>query len=172
MNITQESEEMNTIGKYEKRDVVDLVRHWRSVFGLKLSDGRPSMPENDVINSCVDLLNEEVDELMTALMEGNVREVKDGGADVLFSLIQLMECCNIDIKDVTEAVYESNMSKLCKTIDEARNTVKAYGNGTHPNKPNEKIDCYIQRNGSFWIVRRESDKKVMKSLSFQEPRFN
>ena len=77
----------------------------------------------------------------------------------------------VDPAELINRIYDSNMSKLCRTESEAAETVAAYWMGTHSDKPNESILTYHRKEGKRYVVRRKKDDKVLKSLNFKEPDF-
>lgn len=61
---------------------------------------------------------------------------------------------------ITE-VFNSNMSKACVTEEEAQQTVEKY--------KSEGVDTYIKKYNVYFIVKRKTDGKVLKSINFKEP---
>ena len=70
------------------------------------------------------------------------------------------------LKDKFEPAYAevqaSNMSKACKTEQEAKETVKI-----RQEQQNEL--CHYEKVGDYWIVYRSRDRKVMKSINYFKP---
>ena len=67
------------------------------------------------------------------------------------------------IDDVFNEIHRSNMTKACVTIEEANDTKAFYEN--QRNTP-----CYVHEviveNKSYYVVRRVSDHKVLKSIQY------
>lgn len=104
---------------------------------------------------------------------GDLNELRDACADMRVVMGNLIHFSGINSQfdeDFSE-VMKSNFSKFCTTVEEADESVKAYGSGTHPNKMGDKIECYHEEVQGFWIVKRKSDSKILKSVKFQEPEF-
>ena len=59
-------------------------------------------------------------------------------------------------------VQASNMSKFCKTEQEAIDTVAE-------RSVNQGEPCHYERLGEIFIVYRSRDRKIMKSLSYFKP---
>jgi hypothetical protein len=59
-------------------------------------------------------------------------------------------------------VHQSNMSKLCKTLEEAEETrdLRSQEQGE---------PCHIEQKEGYWVVLRSSDRKVMKSVNYFRP---
>lgn len=64
--------------------------------------------------------------------------------------------------DAYAEVQASNMSKACKTEEEAVETVKV-------RSEQQGEDCHYEKVGDFYIVYRTRDKKVMKSVNYFKP---
>jgi len=118
------------------------------------------------------ITREETDELYSAIEADDLTEICDGLFDSLWCITQLAMMHGININDITRAGYISNMSKFCKTRQEAVDTVIAYELGKHPSKPGVVIDTVFEQVGDLYVVRRTSDNKVMKSINFKEPDFS
>ena len=151
---------------------IEKVMHWRRAFGLPSAKTHGQVNE-DRANLHQDLLEEEAFETVQAIGANDIKEIKDGLADVFFILVGIADEYGIDLSDCIDKVYESNMSKLCCSKEEAEATVKAYAEGTHPSKLGEKIPAYYSReiNTMAFVVKRISDHKVLKSINFKEPVF-
>lgn len=105
--------------------------------------------------------------------EGDLDELRDACADMRVVMGNLIHFAGIKEKfneDFAE-VMNSNFSKFCTTEQEADASVEAYAKGTHPNKMGDVIECYHEKVGDYWIVKRKKDNKVLKSIGFVEPNF-
>jgi len=103
----------------------------------------------------------------------SLHELRDACADMRVVLGNLIHFAGIKEKfneDFNE-VMDSNFSKFCSTEEQAQESVEAYANGTHPNKMGEVIECYYEKVGDYWIIKRKNDNKVLKSIGFKEPNF-
>jgi len=119
----------------------------------------------------VDIIQEEVDELESALQADDRAEVLDAVGDIYWTSTNSLAACGFtkeEIDDHMERISRSNWSKFCGTELCAKNTVKAYEDGTHPSKPGKKINTYYERIGDVFVIFRE-DGKIMKSIHFNEP---
>lgn len=67
-----------------------------------------------------------------------------------------------------ENVMKSNMSKFCKTKEEAEQTCLAYLEGTHPNKKGQVIKTKYNKVGDYYVITKVSDNKIMKSINYKE----
>jgi len=65
------------------------------------------------------------------------------------------------LMDAYAEVQASNMSKSCVDYDEASQTIAV--------RSKEHGPCYTKQVGDRWVVYRESDDKVMKSINYFAP---
>lgn len=79
-------------------------------------------------------------------------------------LNSLSKQLNVDLHDLVQEIYNSNMSKLCKDEQTAQETVKEYAK--------KGVETYYKISNvdsSKYIVYRREDNKVLKSVDFVEP---
>lgn len=117
-----------------------------------------------------ELLGEEYEELREALFENNKVEILDGSSDLVWIIINNLRFHNITAEefiDYFNKVSVSNWSKFCTTEEEAQNTVDAYQEGWHWDKPGVLINCYYTKVGDKWGVFR-NDGKILKSLNYKD----
>ncbi len=58
-----------------------------------------------------------------------------------------------------DEVQRSNMSKTCKSEEEAKATMAHY-------KKTKGVDSYFKKEGDVYLVFRESDNKTLKSINY------
>ena len=104
----------------------------------------------------------------TAVGEESVTNVLN---ELFTYAVELFKPLNYDIEYIMDKVYHGNMSKLCKTEEEAKETVKAYAEGTHPNKMGKVIITHYKKAKTGFVVYRTADNKYLKSINFVEPKF-
>lgn len=129
------------------------------------------VPDKRKVSLALDLVREELQELEDALFFDNREEVLDALEDLKWVLGNCAFFYGLsleEINDYTNKVSISNWSKFCTTQDMAEVTVDLYKKGEHPDKLGEKIDCYYERVGQFWIVKR-TDGKILKSIYWISP---
>lgn len=147
------------------------VAMWLKTIGQE-KPSQPQLMTGKQKELYTQITKEETDELYAAIEANDLTEICDGLFDSLWTITQLAMMHGININDLTRAGYMSNMSKFCKTRQEAVDTVIAYELGKHPNKPGVVIDTVFQQVGDLYVIRRTSDGKVMKSINFKEPDFS
>lgn len=174
------------------------ISDWLTLAGVE-SPSEPQFPENDKFQLALGLVLEELteaaeagsdeqliefaktmrdkaDDLMGAdrgRTEGDLNELRDACADMRVVMGNLIHFAGIKDKfneDLNE-VMDSNFSKFCSTEEQAQESVEAYAKGTHPNKMGDVIECYHEKVGDYWIIKRKKDNKVLKSVGFVEPNF-
>ena len=73
---------------------------------------RPTLPDNELADLRLDLIQEEVGELYSALAEKNIVQIADALTDILYVVYGAGHAFGIDLDDCFREVHESNMSKL------------------------------------------------------------
>ena len=143
---------------------VSEVEEFNEAFG-KPNNYKPNIPEKKLWMFVYNFIREELEEYKEACEKGDIVEVLDALCDIAY--VSLGNGTMVHgMKDVIEPAYEevqkSNMSKLCKTEEEARETMeirsREYG-----------VECYYKKVGKYYIVYRKSDDKVMKSINYFKP---
>lgn len=97
-------------------------------------------------------------------------EILDGLADVTFSMQNIpffLGLSGTEVEKYEKCVIESNNTKFCVTEEQAKETVEAYANGTHPDKVGKRIETYYVKNDDTWVILRKKDNKVMKSKFYR-----
>jgi len=120
----------------------------------------------------VELIKEETDELTEAILKEDRDGVKDGCVDLMWMIVNNLVFNGISFEEFEEyanRVSMSNWSKFCTTEETAQETVNAYLKGEHWDKPGQVIECYWERVGSIYVIKRH-DGKVLKSLVYQTPK--
>lgn len=145
---------------------VDEVEIFNDAFS-KPNNYQPTIPKDKKLtNFVVDFIKEETDELAEAIENRDIVEVLDAICDLLYVAVgnaTMVFGLKDKLVDAYAEVQASNMSKLCHTIEDARETVKV--------RSEQQGRCYMQysQEKKYWTVYRESDDKVMKSVSYFAP---
>ncbi len=147
------------------------VAMWLKTIGQE-KPSQPQLMDVELRKLYTDITSEETNELYSAIASNDLTEICDGLFDSLWTITQLAMMHGLNINDITRAGYISNMSKFCKSKEEAIETEEAYRNGTHPNKMGVHMATYHEQVGELYVVKRSSDSKVMKSINFKEPDFS
>lgn len=148
-----------------------MVTVWLTTIGQN-KPSQPEMMSKDTHGFNIGLITEEVGELLAAMEDNDFTQMCDGYFDALWVITQSAMLNGININELLYAGFNSNMSKFCKTEEEADATIDAYNAGTHPDKYGIKIDTTADLIGTLWVIKRVHDGKVMKSINFKEPDFS
>jgi len=112
----------------------------------------------------INFIQEELDELKEAVEENDIVGVFDAILDITYVGLgngALVFGLKDKILDGYAEVQASNLSKVCKTEEEAQQTVEV--RSKEQGRP-----CHYEKVGDFWVVYRD-DKKVMKSINYFKP---
>lgn len=148
----------------KKVPFVDEVEIFNSTFG-KPNNYEPTVPaDTKLTNFVVDFIKEETEELAEAIENGDIVEVLDAICDLLYVAVgnaAMVFGVKDKLMDAYAEVQASNMSKSCATHQEAIETIET--------RSVEHGPCYTKQVGDRWVVYREADDKVMKSVNYFAP---
>jgi hypothetical protein len=144
---------------------VSEVEEFNAVMGKSWQNRTtPTIDKKDA-EFVINFIQEELDELKQAVEEYNIIEIFDalldityvglGNGALVFGLKDKM------LKGYNE-VQASNMSKICKTEEEAIETVKV-------RSEQQGEPCHFEKINGGYVVYRSSDMKVMKSVNYFRP---
>ena len=136
------------------------VAAFHNTFNMPVLD-TPQIPNADRCALRINLLQEELDELKEAVENNDLVEVADALADIQYVLSGAILEFGLThkFKDLFDEVQRSNMSKTCKSLAEAEATQKHY-------KESKGTDSYVVERNGEWLVYREGDHKVLKSVEY------
>ena len=144
---------------------VDEGETFNATFG-KPNNNEPTIPDETEWKFVYDFVLEELEEYKEACERGDIVEVLDALCDIAYVSIgngTMLHGLKNKIWPAYQEVQGSNMSKACKTEEEAILTVsqrsKEQGEACHFEKLEE----------GRYIVYRSRDKKVMKSINYYRP---
>lgn len=145
---------------FKEPEALTGVAKFHKLFKLPVVDN-PKIPSKERIELRISLLEEELKELKTAIQEDDLVEVADAFADIQYVLSgAILEFgMGAKFKALFDEVQRSNMSKTCKTMEEAKLTQEYY-------KKNRGVNSYIEKSGDEFLVYREGDGKVLKSVNY------
>ena len=108
-------------------DALNLVAEFHKTFKHPILD-KPAIPGEDRCKLRVALIAEELKELEVAILEKDIVSVADALCDIQYVLSgAILEFGLADkFSALFEEVQRSNMSKACRTEDEAKATVEHY----------------------------------------------
>ena len=121
----------------------------------------PAIPDERRCKLRVDLLAEELRELEESIAARDLVAIADALCDLQYVLSGAVLEFGLGekFKTLFDEVQRSNMSKACRTEEEAIRTVRYY-------KEKDGTECYYKREGDSWLVYRQSDNKTIKSVAY------
>lgn len=121
----------------------------------------PAIPTRERANLRVSLLAEELQELKEAVEANDIVEAADALCDLQYVLAgAILEFGLGDkFKALFDEVHRSNMSKACKSLEEANDTIAHY-------QHNHQCDAYHREEGTLFLVYRKNDDKTLKSINY------
>ncbi|WP_268124873.1 nucleoside triphosphate pyrophosphohydrolase family protein [Roseivirga pacifica] len=121
----------------------------------------PQIPSEDRCNLRVALIAEELKELEEAIANKDLVEVADALCDIQYVLSGAILEFGLGehFKDLFDEVQRSNMSKTCKTMEEAEATQKFY-------MEKDGTESYVEEADGHFLVYRKSDNKTLKSVNY------
>lgn len=143
---------------------VSEVEEFNKTFG-KPNNYFPTIPERKEWEFVYNFILEELEEYKEACENGDIVGVLDALCDITYVSLGNGNCLH-GLKDKFEKAYAevqaSNMSKACKTEEEAIKTVEL-------RSEQQGEPCHYEQKGDYYVVYRSSDRKVMKSINYSKP---
>ena len=129
---------------------------------------KPAFPDSKICQLRINLLQEELNEFKQAIAEWDLVEVADALVDMQYVLSWAILSFGMQdiFADMFDEVQRSNMSKACKSLEEAKRTVSYHANRKGENQSDGEI---IEKDGVYMVL-RTSDKKVLKSVDYSPAR--
>ncbi|MFI5138796.1 MAG: hypothetical protein ACHQIM_13310 [Sphingobacteriales bacterium] len=121
----------------------------------------PAIPSKERSDLRVSLLAEELKELQQAIGDNDLTEVADALCDLQYVLAGAVLEFGLGekFKELFDEVHRSNMSKACKSVEEAMLTIEHYKNTAN-------TDSYYKEIDGLFLVYREADNKTLKSINY------
>jgi predicted HAD superfamily Cof-like phosphohydrolase len=88
-----------------------MVEEFHAAFDILRRD-TPGIPDKTTRELRCELIREELDELRAAFADGDIVEVADALADLLYVTYGTAVSCGIDMEPVFREVHRSNMTKV------------------------------------------------------------
>lgn len=146
--IMQQPDALNQVAKFHKTFQHPVLK-------------QPAIPDEKRCELRVSLIAEELKELQEAIKENDIVEVADALCDIQYVLSgAILEFGLGDkFKALFDEVQRSNMSKACKTEEEAKATVDYYSK-------ERDTECYYKEKDGLYLVYRTGDNKTLKSINY------
>ena len=107
-------------------------------FGQEVKD-KPKLPDEDIVELRLNLINEEFVELLNATNESNMVSIADALTDLLYVVYGAGHAFGLNLDKCFEEVHESNMSKFDNGIPIYRDDGKVLKSDTYRPPDLEKI---------------------------------
>ena len=157
-------EETKISPKYWNVPFVNEVEEFNSTFG-KPNNYEPTIPERKEWMFVYDFIQEELAEYKEACENGDIVEILDALCDITYVSLgngAMLHGLKGKIWNAYQEVQASNMSKACKTEEEAIETAKSEAARVGE-------DTHYEQVGEYWVVYRSRDRKVLKSINYFRP---
>ena len=146
---------------------VNEVEIFNATFG-KPNNYVPTIPEKKETDFVYDFCIEEITEYQEACQNGDIVEILDAICDIAYVTLgnaTMLHGLKDKIWPAYKEVQASNMSKSCKTEEEAAQTVTQRAK-------EQGEECHSEKVGDYYVVYRTRDRKVMKSINYFRPNLN
>ncbi|MEO6521711.1 MAG: nucleoside triphosphate pyrophosphohydrolase family protein [Mucilaginibacter sp.] len=122
---------------------------------------QPAIPSKERCALRVSLLAEELKELQQAIDDNNMVEIADALCDIQYVLSGAVLEFGLGekFKELFDEVHRSNMSKACKTIEEANQTMDHY-------LAKDNTESHYKEEDGLFLVYRTADNKTLKSIAY------
>ena len=148
------------------------ILDFNKAFGVK-TNIEPQLDIFDkdpkLIQYRLDLILEEVQELKDAIKDKDFVECLDGLGDILYVVLGAFTALGVNADIIFDIIHKSNMSKLCKTEEEAKESVEKY-----KNEVPQRYDSPAYRlsdDKKFFVVYNQSTMKILKSHKYTPVNF-
>jgi predicted HAD superfamily Cof-like phosphohydrolase len=143
---------------------VSEVETFNATMG-KPNNYTPNIPNKEEWMFVYNFILEELEEYKEACEAGDIVGVLDALCDITYVSLgngAMLHGLKDKFVDAYAEVQASNMSKACKTEEEANLTVRI--RETEQGEP-----CHYEKVEDYWIVYRSRDRKVMKNINYFKP---
>jgi predicted HAD superfamily Cof-like phosphohydrolase len=126
----------------------------------------------DLIDLRIAFIDEESEEFKQAINDKDITEMRDAIGDILYVVYGAAHTFGFDADADFATIHDSNMSKLCKTEEEAQQTVAKYEQDFKDGKTTYDTPYYyLNEKTGLWIVKNRSTGKVLKSINYTPVKF-
>jgi hypothetical protein len=143
---------------------VSEVEEFNAVMG-KPNNYTPNIPEEKEWMFVYNFILEELEEYKHACETGNIVEVLDALCDITYVSLgngAMLHGLKDKVWPAYQEVQASNLSKACSSEEDAQATVE-----TRSKEQGEA--CHYEKVGTYYIVYRTRDRKVMKNIKYFRP---
>ncbi len=145
---------------FKEAKALNGVGEFHDLFDLPVLD-MPTIPSIDRCKLRLALLKEELNELEEAIESSDLIAAADAFCDLQYVLSGAIHEFGLgnQFHALFDEVQRSNMSKACKTLEEAEATRNMY-------LEQKQTESEIKQKGDTYLVYRIEDGKVLKSINY------
>jgi len=143
---------------------VSEVEEFNNLFN-KPNNYTPNVASEKDWKFVYDFIKEELEEYKEACEQKDIIGILDALCDIAYVSLgngTMLHGLKTKIWPAYSEVQRSNLSKACKTAQEAIDTLKQ-------RTKEQEEPCHVEQFGDMYIVYRTRDRKVMKNIYFTEP---
>merc|ERR1719408_258407 len=120
------------------------------------------------------LIEEEVKELSEAMQAKDMVETVDALGDILYVVYGAGGAFGVNLDKAFDLIHKSNMTKLCKTEEEAKQTVEWYQQNYTPGGkyPYDTPEYRLSPDGKYFVPFNASSGKILKSVNYSPVKFD
>ncbi len=144
----------------KKIDSLNQVAEFHRTFKHPVVQN-PAIPSPERCKLRVSLIAEELKELQEAINDKDLVEIADALCDIQYVLSGAVLEFGLGEKfpELFDEVQRSNMSKACRTREEAEATMQHYHD-------KDGTESYYKEADGLFLVYRKSDDKTLKSINY------
>lgn len=145
----------------KEAEALNSVSKFHTTFNHPILS-EPQIPPKNRAELRLNLLREELKELEEAVENQDVVEAADALCDLQYVLAGAILEFGMGEKfaELFAEVQRSNMSKVCRSEEEAQATVNHFAS--------QNQDAYFEKKDDFYLVYRKVDNKTLKSINYSE----
>lgn len=143
---------------------VSEVETFNATMG-KPNNYTPTIPNEKEWMFVYNFILEELEEYKHACETGNIVEILDALCDITYVSLgngAMLHGLKTKVWGAYQEVQASNLSKACKTEEEAKATVEI-------RSKEQGAGCHYEKIGDYYVVYRTHDRKVMKNINYFKP---
>ena len=143
---------------------ISEVEEFNAVMG-KPNNYEPVIPERKEWEFVYNFVLEELEEYREACEGGDIVEILDALCDITYVAVgngAMLHGLKDKVWPAYQEVQASNLSKACKTEEDAKATVDK-------RSIEQGEACHYEKVGEYYIVYRTRDRKVMKNVNYFRP---
>jgi predicted HAD superfamily Cof-like phosphohydrolase len=166
-DVAQEWTRLSIEIKSLKEDYVPFiseVEEFNEIMG-KPNNYTPNIPEEKEWMFVYNFILEELEEYKHACETGNIVEVLDALCDITYVSLgngAMLHGLKDKVWPAYQEVQASNLSKACSSEEDAQATVEV-------RSKEQGEACHYEKVGTYYIVYRTRDFKVMKNINYFRP---